>query len=203
MGQGRTSRALAIVHIAMFDAVNAIVGGYDSYTDLPRVHPVTSIRAAIAQAAHDTLAVLYPSQKGIFAEALTDDLNDIPEGRAKGDGVALGQKAAAAILALRTGGGSEKTEPRVDIDYIPKSEPGKWRQDPIGQIPIALGAYWGKVVPFVMESADQFRPPPAPCSGQSRICSRLQRGEVVGRRWCDHANSAHSEGNGDWHFLGL
>jgi PAP2 superfamily/Vanadium chloroperoxidase N-terminal domain len=162
LGPGRTSRALAIVHIAMFDAVNAIVGGYDSYTDLPRVHPVTSIRAAIAQAAHDTLATLYPSQKARFAEELTDDLSKIQEGRAKADGVALGRKAAAAILALRSNDGSNEPDPRVGIDYVPKNDPGIWRPDPVSQIPIALGWKWGKVLPFVLKSADQFRVPPAP-----------------------------------------
>ena len=54
-GPGRSSRAMAIVHIAVFDAMNAIIGGYQSYTD-PRVAPpATSIEAAVALAAHDTL----------------------------------------------------------------------------------------------------------------------------------------------------
>src|SRR5436309_15296520 len=65
-GPGRSSRAMAIVHIAIFDAVNAIVGGYRSYTGLAPVHPDTSIDAAIATAAHDTLAVLFPSQANSF-----------------------------------------------------------------------------------------------------------------------------------------
>lgn len=162
LGPGRTSRALAIVHIAMFDAVNAIVGGYDSYTNLPRARPITSIRAAIAQAAHDTLAELYPSQKGRFAEELANDLNNISEGRAKADGVALGRKAAAAILAQRARDGSNAADPLMGVEYIPKNEPGVWRQDPVSQIPIALGWKWGKVLPFVLKSADQFPVPPPP-----------------------------------------
>src|SRR5467141_3940390 len=59
-GPGRSSRAMAIVHIAIFDAVNAIVGGYNSYTGVPPAPRDTSRQAAIAQAAHDTLVTLYP-----------------------------------------------------------------------------------------------------------------------------------------------
>src|SRR3984893_7307780 len=66
LGPGRSSRAMAIVHIAIFDAVNAIVGGYQSYTGLPRVRVRASVRAAIAQAAHDTLVAMYPSQTAAF-----------------------------------------------------------------------------------------------------------------------------------------
>src|SRR5207253_2518268 len=58
--------------------------------------------------------------------------------------------------------GSQHVEPRVGVDFITSNEPGKWRQDPISQIPLALGAYWGQVKPFVLWSADQFRVPPPP-----------------------------------------
>jgi hypothetical protein len=50
----------------------------------------------------------------------------------------------------------------MDVEYITSNEPGRWRQDPIGQIPIAMGAYWGKATPFVLRSSDQFRVPPPP-----------------------------------------
>jgi vanadium-dependent haloperoxidase-like protein len=52
---------------------------------------------------------------------------------------------------------------QVNIDHIPSNQPGKWRQDPISLHPLALGAEWGKVTPFVMRASDQFRvaaPPP-------------------------------------------
>ena len=66
LGPGRSARAMAIVHIAMFDAVNAIAGGYQSYTDLPRVGRAASMPAAIAQAAHDTLVALFPAQTASY-----------------------------------------------------------------------------------------------------------------------------------------
>ena len=161
-GPTRTSRALAIVHIALFDAVNAITGGYQSYTDLRAAPADTALDAAIAQAAHDTLVALYPSQRARLDALLTDDLSQLPDGEAQANGMALGQQAAAAILALRSHDGSQHDEPRVGIEFIPSDKPGKWRPDPISQIPIALGAFWGQVDPFVLEAGDQFRAPPPP-----------------------------------------
>lgn len=74
LGPVRTSRALGIVHIAIFDEVNAIAGSYDNYGKLNRARPVTSTRAAIAQAAHDTLLFLYPSQAARFDLSLAQAL---------------------------------------------------------------------------------------------------------------------------------
>ena len=68
LGPGRASRAIAIVHIAMFDAVNAIAGGYESYTRIWPAPRGASIEAAIAQAAHDTLVNVFPAQTAAFDE---------------------------------------------------------------------------------------------------------------------------------------
>jgi hypothetical protein len=164
LGPCRTSRALAIVHIAMFEAVNAIAGGYESYIDLPRARRDTSLYAALAQAAHDTLVALYPSQAASFDAALVDALHRIRflDRREIARGVALGRRAASAILEKRADDGAQHDEPRMGIDYVPSDEPGKWQQDPISQSPIALGLYWGKVAPFALDTGDQFRVAPPP-----------------------------------------
>ena len=162
LGPGRASRAMAIVHIAIFDAVNAIVGGYQSYTGLKPAGRDTSMEAAIAQAARDTLAALFPAQTASFDELLAADLDQIPDGPPKRHGVDLGHLAAGTVLALRQSDGSQYVEPRIGVDFITSDEPGKWRQDPISLIPLALGAYWGGVTPFVLQSAQKFRVPPPP-----------------------------------------
>ena len=102
------------------------------------------------------------SQAAAFDELLAEDLDDIPGGFAKNNGRQLGQRAAAAILALRSGDHSNHAEPRLGIDYFPGNAPGVWRQDPISLIPIALGARWAEVTPFVLNSAAQFRVPAPP-----------------------------------------
>jgi hypothetical protein len=161
-GPGRASRAMAIVHIAMFDAVNAIVGGYRSYTGLSPAPAGASVDAAIAQAAHDTLVELYPSQAASFKARLAVDLGAIPAGQAKADGVETGRRAAAAILALRANDHSDHVEPRIGADFTMSDAAGKWRQDPISLVPLAMGAHWGEVQPFVLETSAQFRVPAPP-----------------------------------------
>ena len=87
--------------------------------------------AAIAKAACDTLVVMFPSQAASFQMLLAEDLNEIPNGRAKQDGMDLGSRTAAAILAMRAADGAQHPEPRVGIDYFPSNQPGFWRQDPV------------------------------------------------------------------------
>src|SRR5437764_14772241 len=101
LGPGRASRAMAIVHIAIFDVVNALNEQYQSFTGIDSAPHPLSIRAAVAQAAHDTLAALYRSQKSIFDQALAEDLLRITSERQKTNGIAVGKQIAAAILASR------------------------------------------------------------------------------------------------------
>ena len=180
LGPGRSSRAMAIVHIAIFDAVNAIVGGYQSYTGLAPARDGTSIRAAIAQAAHDTLVELFPSQRASLDEQLDEDLSRIPERSDRAKGIVLGQRAASAILAQRAGDGSQHAEPRVGVDFITGNRPGQWRQDPISRIPLALGARWGEVRPFVLASADQFRVPAPPGLGTEEYAVAFDEAKRLG-----------------------
>ena len=112
IGPGRSSRAMAIVHVAIFEAMNAIDRRFDSYVGMPRVDWQASLDAAIAQAAHDTLVSLYPSQTAHCDELLAEDLAQMPDGAAKDGGIAVGRFAASAILQRRQGDGSEQPEPQ-------------------------------------------------------------------------------------------
>jgi hypothetical protein len=165
LGPARSSRAMAIVHIAMFEADNAVHGHFRSYIGLKRTDKTASVEAAIAQAAHDTLVALFSSQTAIFDAALAEDLQEIADKKGRASGIAVGQAAAAAILAIRKDDGSATAEPLIGTgpgQFATSNAPGKWRKDPIGRQPIALGAFWSEVDPFVMKTADQFRPPPPP-----------------------------------------
>ena len=179
-GPTRASRAMAIVHIAMFDSVIAIKGGYKSYTGIVPAAQDASVNAAIATAAHDTLSALFPSQVPSFDAELSHDLKLIFPEQSKKHGIAVGQQAAAAILALREDDGSEHPEPRVGIDFTTGDKPGQWRQDPISQIPIALGAFWAEVKPFIMKSANQFRVPPPPALGSTAYATAFNEVKKVG-----------------------
>ena len=93
------------------------------------------MNAAVAQAAHDTLVDLFPAQTITFDALLAEDLSKIRDGRAKTDGIELGQRAATAILALRANDGSQHEEELCGDGYVPTARLGKWRQDPISEIP--------------------------------------------------------------------
>src|SRR5437016_724800 len=100
LGPTRASRAMAIVHVAIFDAVNAIDGRFESYTGIPAAPPDTSMKLAIAQAARDTLSALYPSQTPTFDQKLQEDIDAVQDSIAKQNGIAVGQQAARAILEM-------------------------------------------------------------------------------------------------------
>jgi hypothetical protein len=161
IGPGRTARAFAIVQIAVSDTLNAIFQRYTTYSDVPVVVGRTSWEAAVATAAHRTLAAMYPSQSRTFDGLLIKDLAALGDPLAVKNGVALGQQVAMRILALRTSDGSDHDEPEVGVEFILSDQPGYWRPDPISQADVALGAYWGEVSPFVApaENLDELAPP--------------------------------------------
>lgn len=180
LGPCRSARAMAIVHLAIFEAVNAVEGGYQSYVGLAAAPAGTNLRAAIGQAAHDTLNALYPSQSAQCDAALATELSVVPQNTARQQGVALGAAAAAAVLALRANDGSDHPEPVYGVDYLPSDQPGAWRQDPISLVPIALGANWDQVTPFVMTSASQFRIPPPPALNSAEYALAFDEVKVLG-----------------------
>jgi PAP2 superfamily len=193
LGPGRSSRAMAMVHLAMFETVNALEGNYKSYVGLGQGRTAASMTAAVSQAAHDTLVSLYPSQTVTFDLLLEDELDGIAEGRLKTNGIALGRRVAAAVLAARVDDGSQHAEPRVGTDFIISAEPGKWRQDPMSDIPIALGAYWGKVKPFVIEQGAQFRIPPPPLLTSPEYLAAFQDVKRLGGDGVNTATSRSAE----------
>src|ERR1044072_9684881 len=83
VGPCRAARAMASVHIAMFEAMNAIVGGFKSFITGPKKSGPGSTDAAVAQAAHDALVAMFPSQKSLLDPKLDDDLELIVESRQK------------------------------------------------------------------------------------------------------------------------
>lgn len=183
LGPLRSSRAMAIVHLAIFDVVNSVEGGHRSYTGLGPAKVGTSLPAAIAQTAHDTLVALYPSQEARLNAFLVEDLSDIPDGQLKTNGISLGQRAASAVLAARSTDSSQYEELTVGKEpenFHTSNDPGKWRQDPISGIELALGAKWGEVKPFVLERGDQFRIPAPPSLNSAEYTAAFNEVKLLG-----------------------
>jgi len=161
-GRTRSSRVMAIFHIAIYDALNAIYKRTPGYSGALPVLADSLPDAAIAQASHDVLVAMYTRQAARLDALLKEDLARLPDCRAKQNGIDIGRRAAAAILALRANDGSERPNPVVGEDYALYTEPGKWRPDPVSGNPVAVGAWWGYVKPFVIPSVLPFRSPPPP-----------------------------------------
>lgn len=151
------SRAMAMVHTAVFDAVNSIGNWYQPYAIDLDVAPDASLEAAASQAAHDVLSALFPAQQATFNAALNGILNGIVDGPQETAGVNAGSTVANHILALRANDGSTDV-----VDYVAGGNPGDWRPTPSGFAPPVL-PQWPGVTPFALNSGSQFRPgaPPA------------------------------------------
>lgn len=145
-----TSCDIAMAHVAMHDALNAIDRRYESYAYDAVAPRGASPDAAVAAAAHGVLIVRIPNQKTSLDAALTSALAAIPDGRAKTDGVAAGRAAAAAILARRAEDGSDIVTPYKDGARL-----GVWRPTP-PTFARAIGAGFGNVTPFTMTGGEQF-----------------------------------------------
>jgi len=146
------SRILAMTHAAIHDALNAIDRRYKPYAMDRLAEPGASPEAAVAAAAHDVLVAQIPAQQATLDAAYASSLAGIPDGAAKTRGVAIGQAAAAAILALRIADGSNAPMP-----YTSGTGPGAWQPTPPAFLPAALPG-WGRVTPFALSSGAQFRP---------------------------------------------
>jgi hypothetical protein len=160
------SRAFAIVHAAIHDAVNGVERRYEPYT-IELSSPNASVDAAIATAAHDTLVALSPSQSSTVELAYAATMLGIPSNAAKQAGIELGHRSAAANLARRLGDGADTAS---GPPYVPKGHPGDYDftppfdKAPFG--PVALYPGWGSVTPFGVELANHRLPPPLALSSR-------------------------------------
>ena len=146
------TRSLAMVHVAMADAIDAVQGRYTRYIATVPSVPSASAEVAAAAAARHILMQLYPNQKAQIEEAYAASLKTVPDGPAKSAGVTLGEQAAAAVEADRADDGT-----RVPDTYRPFTSPGVW----VPTTPPLFEQY-ARAKPWVLKNADQFRPGPPP-----------------------------------------
>jgi hypothetical protein len=152
MGPPPANRAMAIANTAVYEAVNAITRRYPAGSVKLEAAPGASIDAAIAAANRTALSKLLPSQLAAIDAAYQAALEKIGDGGAKTSGIALGEQAAAAILAMRAEDGAAAAEA-----YRPQTTPGVY-------VPTVLPVvtHWPQRKAWLMGSASQFRPGPPP-----------------------------------------
>jgi hypothetical protein len=171
------ARFAAIVQLAVYEAVNSITRTYQPYLAEPiAVTYPASPKAAAAVAAHRVLVTYFPANSVALDAARAASLAAIADGAAKANGIAAGEAAAAAMIALRANDGSGPP-----AFYVPAStDPGAWQPTPA--CPPAGGAllHWRNVTPFAIKSADQFRPAPPPPLSSRRYARHLNEVKEVG-----------------------
>ena len=182
------ARMYAMTHVAIHDAVNAIDRRSRPYAASLTATPGTSADAAVAAAARDVLVSVLGSFSFFLPAACIDDgiasveadyaaaLAGIPNGPAKSAGVALGQSAAAAILALRAADGFDT--PPIDPNYQEGTAPGEYRYTP--GTPFAFAPHWGEVTPFVLHHGSQFRPGPPYSLGSHKYADDVNEVQRLG-----------------------
>jgi hypothetical protein len=167
------ARALALLHVAMFEAVNSIERRYAPYRLDLVADRNTSREAAAASAGHAVLCAFYPDQKATFDRLLARELEVVAEGPAKERGIILGVKAAADLMVLRS----------ADFDavadtYRPFTAPGVY-------VPTALAVSHdvSRMTPWVMTRAAQFRPTPPPAlTGETWLRDVIEIRDIGGHK---------------------
>jgi hypothetical protein len=165
-------RGQAMLHVAMFEAVNAIDRRYAPYKLNLIAEHATSKEAAAASAAYEILLALYPDRKTDLDATLAASLSGIAETDAKSKGIELGKKAAAGIIALRANDSSDKTE-----NYRPYTTPGAY-------VPtvIPIESTSPALTPWVMSTGSQFRPGPPPALSSETWTRDLNEIREIGSR---------------------
>jgi hypothetical protein len=179
-GQGAVSTVhLAMVHGAVYDAVNAIDRCHEPYVSSPPAKRWYWQDAAVAAAAHYVLingglgipAARMPVIEGAYEAALAT----IPDGRAKVGGIATGEAAAADMLAARAGDG--RFGP---FRFTESTLPGEWRLVPPATV-TDPGAWLKDVAPFVIRNPDRFRGRPPHRLSSRAYAADFNEVKAIGR----------------------
>jgi hypothetical protein len=184
---GGAYRALAVVRTAVYDAVNAITKRYPPARRPLQAAPGASVEAAVAAANRATLAALAPVQQATIDKAYQAALAALPDGPAKMAGIAVGEQAATAVLAGYAGDGFD-----TPASYRPHTTPGVYVPTVLPDI-----AHWPGRKPWLLASADQFRPGPPPSLTSAVWARDYNKIKALGAK-----HAADRRTNGDGPLLG-
>jgi hypothetical protein len=170
-------RPYAMVHVAMFDAINSIEKTYTPYHVQVPASRGASREAAAAQAARDVLVALFPANEQMFDALLASQLNGIAPGLSR-QGETIGSQVAEAILEWRQDDGWPQVV-APDPGYVLPTFPGLWQPTPPGFSPPTL-TFYSDVRPFGLLSSTQFLPPPPPALNSERYAADFNEVKQLG-----------------------
>ena len=185
-------RVVAMVQVAMFDAINSIERRYRPYLAQLPAPAIASKDAAAAAAAAFVLAGLHPQAQGELNGATTAYLSNISDGDAKSQGISLGEAVAAKILEARAKDGADTADA-----YRPKTKP-----DVYVPTPITVASMWPNVKPFAMTSPSQFRPEPPIALTSEQWASDYNEIRELGGRASSKRTAKQTEDARFWSITG-
>ncbi|HEX2012864.1 MAG TPA: vanadium-dependent haloperoxidase, partial [Roseateles sp.] len=182
------ARALAIMHVAMADAVNTVQPRYTRYAYKGALQPEASAAVAASSAARSALLALFPAQRAKIDAAYATITAGTPDGPAKDAGIKLGEEAAAAVLADRANDDSSAPD-----TYRPITAPGSW-------IPTTppLTAQYARAKPWGFDKADRFRPGPPPELASAQYARDYNETKNLGGARSTQRTAAQSEAVKFW-----
>ncbi|MDD5707179.1 MAG: tandem-95 repeat protein [Kiritimatiellae bacterium] len=169
------SRTLAMMHGAMYDAVNSIGGNFNPYRELVRPGYVCSADASAAVAAHTVLSGIYTGQFAYLDLALANSLALVADGIAKTNGMILGADLGQKMLAWR----SDDMMRMMMTNYTVGANPGDWQPTPPAYIQPMM-PHWGMAPTFGLMHSMQFRPPAPPALNSAEYAAAFNEVKVMG-----------------------
>jgi hypothetical protein len=171
------TRSFAMLHAAIYDAVNAIDQTHASYAvRFSGVSRQASQAAAANAAAHDVLVALYPQLTSTLDATFQQSLAFVADGVAKQEGIRIGQAVAQAILSLRSNDGANQ----APLPYVFGTAPGDYQSTPPNFPKQPQFTHWGSVTPFALKRADQFRPGRPPSLASDRYADDVNEVQSLG-----------------------
>jgi PAP2 superfamily len=186
------TRVMAIVHTAMFDAINSIEPRYTPYKFKVSASAGSSPEAAGVAAAHATLVILFPEQKSALDAAYAASLAQIPDGTGKAAGIGVGEEVAAKVLAWRASDGANAPN-----TYRPVTTPGTYITTTL-----PVGTQWIAMTPWVMERPSQFHPAPPPALSSAEWTADYNEVKELGGKKSARRTSEQTEMARFWTITG-
>lgn len=207
-GPTLSSRNLAILQMAVYDAVNSVLTTHQPYKFPMTAPPDTSAEAAAVGAAYEVMKTLYQPFRARADDLYETWLAAAPATGATTNGLALGEQIGRLVVQDRAADGSS-----TEVPYIPSDEPGRWRRTPPFFRP-PLTPQWRYVTPFCLTDLEPFMPPPPPALESPDYAEALNQVKAIGARnspvrteeqsliarfWSDFSYTAMPPGH--WHEI--
>jgi hypothetical protein len=207
-GPTLSTRNLAFLSLASYEAVNSILRTHQPYATVLPAAADASTEAAVIAAGREVMLALYPTFSARTEDLYQTSLATLPAAVSTTNGLAVGVAAAQFIIALRSADGSQ-----TEVTYVPSSAPGQWQRTPPFYRP-PLTPHWRYVTPFCVSDPLAFQPPPPPALDSPEYAAALNEVKLLGAKtgstrtveqsqiavfWSDFSYTAMPPGH--WHEI--